>query len=70
VNWLGVVATIVGPGGVVVVVLGALLERVRRENNRDHNRNSELLKSIDSKVDRVSNRMDDHIDWHITRGQD
>ena len=69
-NWLGVVASIVGPGGIVVLVLGALLERVRRENNRDHNRNSELLKSIDSKVDRVTDRMDDHMEWHITRGQE
>lgn len=69
-NWLSVVVSIVGPGGVVVLVLGALLERVRRENNRDHNRNSELLKSIDSKVDRVTDRMDDHMEWHITRGQE
>lgn len=69
-DWLGILALIVGPGGVVVVTLGTLLERMRRENNRDHNRNSDLLRSIDSKVDRVSERMDDHIDWHITRGRE
>lgn len=69
-NWLGVVAAIVGPGGVVVLILGALLERVRRENNRDHNRNSELLHSIDQKVDRVTDRLDDHMDWHISRGRE
>ena len=69
-NWLGVVAVILGPGGVVVLVLGTLLERMRKENNRDHNRNSELLRSIDSKVDRVAERVDDHIEWHITRGRD
>ena len=69
-NWLGVVAVVLGPGGVVVLVLGTLLERMRKENNRDHNRNSQLLQAIDAKVDRVSDRMDDHMEWHITRGQE
>lgn len=69
-TWLGILALIVGPGGVVVVTLGTLLERMRKENNRDHNRNADLLRSIDSKVDRVAERVDDHIEWHITRGRD
>lgn len=47
----------------------ALIERTRRENNRDHARNSELLQSIDRKVDHVSERMDDHIEWHLDQGR-
>lgn len=69
-TWLGILALVVGPGGVVVVTLGTLLERMRKENNRDHNRNADLLRSIDSKVERVAERVDDHIEWHITRGRD
>jgi hypothetical protein len=46
------------------------LERLRRENNRDHNRNIELLRTIDRKVDGVSERVDDHVQWHLGRGSD
>ena len=62
---LGVMAA---PGGVIVIVVGSLIERTRRENNRDHARNSEILNRIDRKVDHVSARMDDHIEWHLDRG--
>jgi hypothetical protein len=62
-NWLMVVLAVLAPGGVLTV----LLERLRRENNRDHNRNAELLKTIDRKVDGVSDRMDDHVRWHLDR---
>ena len=63
--WLQVVVALAAPSGVLV----ALIERTRRENNRDHARNSELLQSIDRKVDHVSERMDDHIEWHLDQGR-
>lgn len=61
-----ILLAVLAPGGVLTV----LLERLRRENNRDHNRNSELLKTIDRKVDGVSERMDDHVQWHLTKQSD
>jgi hypothetical protein len=59
-TWAAIVLAVVAPGGVIVT----LLERVRRENNRDHARNSELLTKIDGKVDKIDSRLDSHIDWH------
>lgn len=60
-NWLGVVATVLAPGGLIAI----LIERTRRENNRDHARNSELLHKIDGKVDKIDERLDHHIEWHL-----
>jgi transcriptional regulator of met regulon len=60
-TWAQVVVALAAPSGVLV----ALIERTRRENNRDHATNSELLRTIDRKVDGVSERMDDHIEWHL-----
>ena len=60
-NWLGVVATVLAPGGLIAI----LIERTRRENNRDHARNSELLYKIDGKVDKIDERLDHHIEWHL-----
>ena len=65
-TWLVIVLAVLAPGGVLTV----LLERLRRENNRDHNRNAELLQTIDRKVDGVNNRMDDHVKWHLDKGSD
>jgi len=62
------VGAMAAPGGIIVIVVGALIERTRRENNRDHQRNSDILHSIDKKVDHVSARMDDHIEWHLDKG--
>jgi hypothetical protein len=62
-NWLGVVATILAPGG----LLALLIERTRRENNRDHAKNSVLLQKIDNKIDKVGDRLNEHIDWHLDR---
>jgi len=62
-TWLVVLLAVLAPSGVLVT----LIERTRKENNRDHSRNSELLQQIDHKVDRVSDRMDDHMEWHITK---
>jgi len=60
-NWLGVFATILAPGGLIAL----LIERTRRENNRDHARNSDLLHRIDGKVDKIDERLDHHIEWHL-----
>ena len=60
-TWLAVVLAVVAPGGVIVT----MLEKVRRENTRDHAANSDLLRRIDSKVDRIDDRMSDHLEWHL-----
>lgn len=60
-TWLVIMLAVVAPGGVIV----SLIERVRRENTRDHAQNSDLLRRIDSKVDRIDNRMSDHLEWHL-----
>lgn len=51
---LAVVLAILAPGG----ILAAMIERTRRENNRDHNRNSELLHKIDGKVTQINSKVD------------
>jgi hypothetical protein len=60
-GWLQIVLAVLAPSGVLVT----LIEKTRRENNRDHSENSELLQQIDKKVDHVSERVDDHIEWHL-----
>ncbi|NDC89314.1 MAG: hypothetical protein EB075_11030 [Bacteroidetes bacterium] len=62
-NWLGILATVLAPGG----LLALLIEKTRRENNRDHDRNSKMLKSIDTKVDKIDQRLDHHIEWHLDK---
>ena len=42
------------------LVLVALIERTRRENNRDHGQNSE-------KLDRIEEKLDEHIGDHARR---
>lgn len=64
-TWLGIIASIVGPGGILV----ALIEKTRRENNRDHARNAEILHRIDKKIDRLDDRVDNHITWHLENGK-
>jgi len=64
--WATVLIAFLAPGGVLV----ALIERMRKENNRDHNRNSDLLRGIDTKVDRIDTRLDGHIDWHAHKEDD
>jgi transcription termination factor NusB len=58
-----IVAAVLAPGGVLV----ALIERTRRENNRDHAYNSNLLKGIDRKVDKLDDRFNSHINWHLDK---
>jgi len=59
-TWLVVILAVLAPGGVIT----ALIERTRRENNRDHAKNADLLHRIDGKVDKIDSRLDSHIDWH------
>ena len=59
-TWLAIILAVLAPGGVITV----LIERTRRENNRDHAKNADLLHRIDGKVDKIDSRLDSHIDWH------
>lgn len=59
-TWLVVVLAVLAPGGVITV----LIERTRRENNRDHAANSNLLRQIDRKVDKIDDRLFEHITHH------
>jgi len=61
---LAILLAVLAPGGVLAV----LLERVRRENNRDHHNNNQLLKGIDQKVDKIDDRLHDHITDHEVHG--
>jgi hypothetical protein len=46
-------------GGFLVLV--ALIEKTRRDNNRDHGQNAE-------KLDRIEDKIDGHINDHARRG--
>lgn len=59
----GLLALVLAPGGIIV----ALVERTRRQNNRDHAQNMNVLRSIDKKVDKIDERLDHHIEWHLDR---
>ena len=59
----GLLALVLAPGGLIV----ALVERTRRQNNRDHAQNMDVLRSIDKKVDKIDDRLDNHIEWHLDR---
>ena len=54
---LAIILAVLAPGGILAV----LLERMRRQNNRDHNTNFQLLKGIDRKVDKIDDRLHDHV---------
>ena len=62
-TWYELVLALSAPGGVIV----ALVEKTRRENNRDHAKNTELLTRIDGKVDKIDDRLDHHIEWHLEK---
>jgi hypothetical protein len=62
-TWAQILVAVLAPSGVLVT----LIERTRRENNRDHGKNASLLQQIDKKVDHVATRVDDHIEWHLTK---
>lgn len=51
------VAIITGAFG----ILAAMIERTRRENNRDHGKNT-------TKLDRIEDKLDRHINDHARKG--
>lgn len=55
-------------GGFAVLI--TLLERGRRQNNRDHASNSEKLDRISDKIDKVDSRVSGHIEWHLDASSD
>ena len=57
---LAIILALLAPGGILAV----MIERTRRENNRDHQTNSGLLKQIDRKVDKIDERLYDHTTDH------
>ena len=63
--WVGIAVAIIAPGGVLVT----LIEKTRRENNRDHAKNADLLQKIDGKVDKIDERLDHHIEWHLDKDE-
>jgi hypothetical protein len=56
-----IVALITGGFGLV----GILIERARRQNNRDHASNSDKLDQVIEKIDKVDSRVSGHIEWHL-----
>lgn len=56
-----VVALIAAFASVVV----ALLQRVRKENSRDHALVVDLMKILGRKIDKVDSKIDRHVEWHV-----
>jgi hypothetical protein len=49
----------------VASTLTILIEKLRKENKRDHGYVRERLDDINENVKEVNNRLDKHIDWHM-----
>lgn len=69
-SFFTILLAVMAPSGILVT----LIEKTRRENNRDHAKNGHILEKIDNQinqvqnsVDRVGNRLDDHISWHLLK---
>lgn len=60
---VAIIVAVLAPSGLIVT----LIERTRKENNRDHDRNQKLLERIDVKVDGIDERLDHHIEWHLDK---
>lgn len=60
---VAIIVAVLAPSGLIVT----LIERTRKENNRDHDRNQRLLEQIDVKVDGIDERLDHHIEWHLDK---
>lgn len=62
---VAVIIAILAPGGLIVT----LVQKARRENNRDHAANSTLLRHIDRQVDQLHikvDRVDDRLHAHLS----
>ena len=60
---VAIIVAVLAPSGLIVT----LIERTRKENNRDHDSNKKLLEKIDGKVDGIDERLDHHIEWHLDK---
>ena len=49
----------------VATTLTILIEKLRKENKRDHGYVRERLDDINENVKEVNSRLDKHIDWHM-----
>jgi hypothetical protein len=56
-----VVASIAAFASVIV----ALVQRLRRENNRDHALVVDLIQMLSGKIDKVDGKVDRHVEWHM-----
>jgi hypothetical protein len=49
----------------IATVFTVLIEKLRKENRRDHGYVRDRLDGIHADVKEVNNRLDKHIDWHM-----
>jgi transcription termination factor NusB len=49
----------------IATVLTIVIEKLRKENRRDHGYVRERLDGIHENVKEVNNRLEKHIDWHL-----
>lgn len=61
--WVPIAVAVIG--GPVVV----LLQKLRRENTKQHGESRQLLERVANKVDSVGTKLDEHIGWHKGRGR-
>lgn len=53
-------AVVTAVGGIIVAVIA----QFRKENKRDHDVVTGLLKILYNKVNKLDGKVDEHIDWH------
>jgi len=56
-----IIVALIGASATLIVTL---LERTRRQNNKDHASNSTKLDAIADKIDTVDSRLGAHFEWH------
>lgn len=50
-------------------VVVALVQRVRKENSRDHALVVDLIKMLGRKIDKVDGKVDRHVEWHVEQSE-
>ena len=63
--WLTIVVAILAPGGIIA----GLIERTRRQNNRDHASNAAKLERVIEIAEETRSDLKQHITWHLTDKQ-
>lgn len=56
-----IVALIAAFASVVV----ALIQKVRKENSRDHALVIDLMKILGRKIEKIDSKIDRHVEWHM-----